>query len=377
MGKYDIAAYIWPAYTGRELRARMFWENGEGEWQTVRRAKPKFLGHAWPRVPLWGYVDEADPKIMEMQIDEATRHGVNVFIYDYYWYDRRPFLEQCLDDGFLGAENNKKMKFYLMWANHNANHLWDRRLSGSECGSTVIWQGGIDFAEFRRMASRLMDKYFHLENYYKINGCPVFMIYEIATFVSGMGSMETAKEALLWMRAHAREMGFPDLHIQITARGSKTVNISGIDSDTRIDSRELIELLGINSFTHYQYVHMTNVDRDFSEVAADAERIRDTAEEEYGIPYYAHVSCGWDNNARFKDVFKPGIIKNNTPEAFEKALRGAKEYTDKIIAKDPTRVPLITVNSWNEWTEASYLEPDNIYGYGYLDAIKRVFSEEN
>ena len=38
--------------------------------------------------------------------------------------------------------------------------------------------------------------------------------------------------------------------------------------------------------------------------------------------------------------------------------------------------PLITINSWNEWTETSYLEPDTKYGYGYLEAIKDVFVEE-
>ena len=37
--------------------------------------------------------------------------------------------------------------------------------------------------------------------------------------------------------------------------------------------------------------------------------------------------------------------------------------------------PLITINSWNEWTETSYLQPDNLYGYGYLEAVKRVFAE--
>lgn len=29
---YDVAAYVWPAYTGDDLRARMFWPEGFGEW---------------------------------------------------------------------------------------------------------------------------------------------------------------------------------------------------------------------------------------------------------------------------------------------------------------------------------------------------------
>ena len=47
----------------------------------------------------------------------------------------------------------------------------------------------------------------------------------------------------------------------------------------------------------------------------------------------------------------------------------AKEYADS----HPDQAPLITVNSWNEWTETSYLQPDDLYGYGYLKAAKEVF----
>ena len=36
--KYDVAAYIWPAYTGDEPRTRIFWPEGCGEWQTVKEA---------------------------------------------------------------------------------------------------------------------------------------------------------------------------------------------------------------------------------------------------------------------------------------------------------------------------------------------------
>ena len=52
------------------------------------------------------------------------------------------------------------------------------------------------------------------------------------------------------------------------------------------------------------------------------------------------------------------------------ALREAKAYADK------NNSPLVTINSWNEWTETSYMQPDDLYGYGYLEAVKRVFKEE-
>lgn len=370
MQKYDIAAFVWPSYTGDEPRARMFWPEGIGEWQTVKTAAAKYEGHQWPRKPLWGYVNEADPKVMEMQIEEAVSHGVNVFIYDWYWFDRRPFLENCLNDGFLGAPNNQKMKFYIMWANHDAGHLWNKELSDTDCLDTVIWQGGIDRAGFDIMTERLMDKYFSLPNYYTVDGCPVFMIYETSTFVDGMGGVKEARAALDGMRARAKEKGFKGLHVQVTGRAGRTFAVTGADKSESIDSAELMRALGIDSFTHYQFVHFTNIDRDYGEIMKDVEKVWYGADEAYGIPYFAHVSCGWDNNPRFYG-FRPGIVKNNTPESFENALKMAKKYADSH--KD--RPALITVNSWNEWTETSYLEPDDLYGYGYLDAIKRVFTE--
>ncbi len=372
MKKYDVAAYVWPSYTGDELRSRMFWPNGEGEWQTVRTAEAKFEGHLWPRKPLWGYVNEADPKVMEMEINEAVSHGVNTFIYDWYWFDNRPFLENCLNDGFLKAPNCDKMNFYIMWANHNANHLWNKELSDTECGETVIWRGGVDRESFEKMILRLIDKYFHLPNYYKIDGCPVFMIYELSTFIEGLGSLDAAADAIKWFKERVKAAGFPNLHLQITGRGGSCMNISGIDSTVSLDFAEVTKKLSVDSYTHYQFVHFTNIDRDYNEIMEDVKKEWEISPKNYGIPYYPHISCGWDNNPRFKN-FRHGIVKNNTPENFEKALREAKKYIDA----HPEQAPLITVNSWNEWTETSYLEPDDLYGYGYLDAVKNVFITNN
>ncbi|MGG1516530.1 glycoside hydrolase family 99-like domain-containing protein [Paenibacillus oryzisoli] len=364
--QYDIAAYIWPAYTGDDKRSRMFWPEGIGEWQSVKNSVAKFEGHNWPRKPLWGYVNEADPYVMEMQINAAADHGVNVFIYDWYWYDKHPFLENSLNDGYLKARNNDRVKFYLMWANHNVNYTWDIRLS--HIGDALIWDASVDRNEFEKLAKRLIQKYFHHPSYYTIDGKPVFMIYDLDNLMKGLGGAAATKDAFEWFRAEAVRSGLPGLHLQMTMWGEMNYNLSGVDDGITVTSNEVIQLLGFDSMSHYQYVHFTDIDRDYEEIMADVVKEWERIEETYSIPYFPHVSIGWDNNPRFKE-FRPGIVKNNTPEKLQAAFEKAKAYADA----HPAQPPLITVNSWNEWTETSYLQPDSLYGYGYLEALKRVF----
>lgn len=116
---FDVAAYLYPAYAADDPRLRPFWPLGMGEWETVMTMQQRNPGHYWNRHPLWGYINEADPAVMGMEIEQATSHGVNVFIFDWYWFDERPFMETTLTNGFLKAKNRDKMRFYLMWANHN------------------------------------------------------------------------------------------------------------------------------------------------------------------------------------------------------------------------------------------------------------------
>ena len=377
MQKYDIAAYVWPSYTGKELRARQFWPDGIGEWQTVMsvpsRMPQKPADYEWDRKPLWGCCDEADPKVMEMQIEEAVSHGVNVFIYDWYWYDRRPFLEQCLNEGFLGASNNEKMKFYIMWANHDAGYTWDTRLSDMlwRGQDPTVWLGSVDRKEFEIVAHRIIDKYFSRPNYYKINGKPLFMIYDVDNLVKGLGGLEATREALDWFREETIKAGHPGLELQLTGWGERMNNMSGVDGEKYLSTKDVVPALGFDSVTNYQFVHFCYMDKDYEKEVlpiAYAEWAR--MDRDYAVPYYPHVSVGWDNNPRFI-AYTPYVCRNNPPEAFKQALIKAKEYVDTHNLP----VPLITVNSWNEWTETSYLEPDTKYGYGYLEAIRDVFVE--
>jgi hypothetical protein len=364
--RYDVAAYVWPSYTGDEVRSRIFWPEGIGEWQSVKNAVKKFPEHDWPRKPLWGYVNEADPCVMEMQINAAADHGVNVFIYDWYWYDKHPFLENCLNDGYLKAKNNDRVKFYLMWANHNVNYTWDIRNSHLE--DALIWDASVDRAEFERLAVRLIDKYFKHPSYYTIDEKPVFMIYDLENLMKGLGGADATKDAFAWFRAQAVAAGLPGLHLQMTLWGEMSFNLSGVDGEATATSSEIVDLLGFDSLSHYQFVHFVDIDRDYNEIMADVVKEWERISDKYRIPYFPHISLGWDNNPRFKE-FRPGIVKNNTPDNIRKALEKAREYADA----HPDQLPLITINSWNEWTETSYLQPDDLYGYGYLEAVKKTF----
>lgn len=367
MKQYNVAAYIWPAYTGAEPRTRMFWPEGNGEWESVRKAGSRFPGHTWPRRPLWGYCDEADPHVMETQIDAAADHGVNVFIYDWYWYDNRPFLEQCLNHGYLKARNNDRVKFYLMWANHDVNYTWDRRLAHLNIDN-CIWQAAVNRAQFEKIALRLIKKYFSHPSYYRINDCPVFQIYKLENLVVGLGGIEQTLDALLWFRRQVMASSLAGLHLQLTSWGANHRNMSGVDGGAAMTLAQEVEQLGFDSLTNYQFAHFTNINRDYAEIMVDVQKEWIRMDTEFSVPYFPHVSLGWDNNPRF-ETFCPGIVKNNTPNEIAKAFRAARDYVDA----HPDQSPLITVNSWNEWTETSYLQPDDLYGYGCLEAIRSVF----
>ena len=42
------------------------------------------------------------------------------------------------------------------------------------------------------------------------------------------------------------------------------------------------------------------------------------------------------------------------------------------LSPQPGMPKLITVNSWNEWTEGSYLEPDTGKGFSAMEIKKRI-----
>ena len=359
--RYDIGAFYWPAYHD-EPRWRRFFPQGEGEWATVRKARPRFEGHYQPRVPAWGYEDESNPRVMERKIDAAAQHGVNTFIFDWYWYDGGPFLEECLNEGFLGARNHAEVRFYLMWANHDATTLWDLEQSHRH---EVVWPGLVDRADFENVVERVIDRYLTHPSYYRIDGKPVFAVYELSTLINGLGGPERTREALDYFRRRAREVGLPGVHLQAILWGRIPAGLSMVPGDRSETQDNTIAHLGFDSLTNYQWCHYVRPRGDYRDWAEKAVAAWEGWADEFSVPFFPHVSIGWDTNPRFRE-FREDLITGSTPEAFEEYLLRAMDY----VERHGLSPRLITINAWNEWSESSYLEPDEAFGMRYLEAVR-------
>jgi len=358
---YYVAAYIWPSCHDDSLGREKLWPEGTGEWEVIKKGNPRFDGHYQPRQPLWGYELDNDPKVVEKWIDAATDHGVNVFVYDWYWYEGGPYLESALNDGFLKAPNNEKMKFYIMWANHDVKYnYWNYHRYGDN--NSILWNASVDWENYKIIVDRIIRQYFKRPNYFKINGEPVFSIFSVDKLLESFGgSVEEARKALDYFRDEVKKAGFPGLHIQWNQGGGA---VMPEEAAQRFVNR--VKTMGFNSVAMY---NMGGLNEDYIVYGTNSINIREQMDKILDVPVFPCVSIGWDDTPRFPEKgIKDVVHYHNTPQSFSSLLFKAKMYADS----HPEQPKLITIKAGNEWVEGSYLLPDMLNGFGYIEAVKEV-----
>lgn len=374
---YTVAVYYFPNYHV-DKRNEAYFEKGWTEWKLVKEATPRFEGHQQPKVPLWGYTDEADPLQMSQKIDAAASNGIDAFIFDWYYYDDGIFLERGLEEGFMHAANNNRLKFGIMWANHDYVDIFPYT-SGNE--RKLMYPGVIAPETWDKMTGYIIEKYFKHASYWLVDGAPYFSVYDLSKLITIFGSAEGAAKGLADFRAKTKAAGFTDLHLNAVVWG-QTI----LPGEQKVDDpAKLVKDLGFNSFTSYVWIHHVRMN-SFPTCSYDSVKTvyfdyAKKAASDFSIPYYPNVSMGWDSSPRtnqsgeFKNTGYPytPVIVGNTPEKFRQALVESKFFMDNQSGLNK----ILTINSWNEWTEGSYLEPDTIHEMQYLHAIKEVFGGNN
>ena len=374
--KIPLYAYYFPNW---HVDARNEAWHGKGwtEWEVLKCARPRFEGHEQPNIPLWGYEDEADPKVFSKKIETAVAYGIDGFIFDTYYYDDGPYRLRCLDEGFLGAENCGKLQFAVMWCNHDAIYAHP---SPRNLVSSVLKSGAVTEADFVRITDVFIRKYFPLPNYIRVEGKPLFIIYDVDRLYRDFGSVEETARILRGLRERARAAGIGELRL-----GCHVPEIRSFSGREEVNA--FLSAVGIDEGVRYWWPtrhcddarfreHQLTVEfSDYVDAGLDRYRV-DRAF--YEIPVNINVCNGLDNS--------PRTVQSETYENLEcypwgsvVVHRSVKEYgralaeTKKIVESGDYRGHFVTFNSWNEWTEGNYLEPDTVYGYSFLQTIKTIF----
>ncbi len=354
-----LAAYVYPGWhplPERDAAVRP----GFTEWELVAACRPRFPGHAQPRVPALGAYDDRDPREVGRRVRLARDHGVDAFVYGCFWCRGKRVFEAALDRGFLGSPEGRETPFALMWANRLPRHVLPvRRADLPVVGpERLVPSDGDDFVAF---VQHLAGRYFAHPSYLRVRGAPYLSIFDSTHFVRELGPLGAA-EAVARARGWLRSAGFPGLHLV------------AVDPAAELIGR--LPELGFDAVTHYVLLPEWRGPRlqDYDACARRRAGAWAATAQAARLPYAPSVSPGWDASPRAADFGRERpdkypwspVVTGEHPRLFGEALRRAVGFARSTGSDDG----LVMVASLNEWSEGHYLEPDERHGLGWLEAVR-------
>jgi hypothetical protein len=380
----DVAAYVFDPWTHDPT---LYHDHGPNwtEWELVKAAKPRFPGHTQPHVPLWGYINTALPATWDLLNENALSHGVNVYLWDFYWWQTapvNPLLMRGLEEGFFTAPTSSKMKWAIMWANQDwSDDLFPARRNRP---LQTMYSGAMNAATFANMTQYWIDKYLSRSNYYRVPSavnasclCPLVSVYLLKDLVDGLGGIVSATEAISDFRARAMLAGIPCVHLQAQGVGVRPWG-------SAISAR--LAALGIDSVTDYCWQHYQPMP-DFPltayapYAAASMLQYAELAAAVAPVHYVPTFSVAWDPTPRVvgTDAFTLGpypftAILQPTVSEIQEALAAAGAYA---ASNCRGAWCMLTIYAFSEFSEGGTLWPTVADGYGRLQAVQAVFGNRS
>lgn len=328
----------------------MWWGEGFSDWVSARNATAYFETHYQPHIPLNNnYYNLMDKGTMQWQADMMHKYGIDGLCMYHYWFENgKRILERPSENLLVWKDID--MPFCFCWANETwarswgnikeanswTNMLEDKKGTGKaillnqDYGDVYSWKEHFDY----------LYPFFKDSRYIKIDGKPLFLIYKAKL-------LTCLKDMLACWRKWAKEKGFPDLYVI----GSNCAGNEFLYLDAELyheplrGNRSLIENIFENNIKRIDYCDVWN---------------NILNEPPKKNTYYGGF-VGYDDTPR-RGV-EGVVIENSSPKLFG-------DFLTKLMAKNAAQGNDITfINAWNEWGEGMHLEPDQKYGYAFLEQI--------
>lgn len=345
---------------------------GEGwtEWEGLKAALPRFQGHAQPLKPTWGCFDESDPAWAAQEIDLAADHGVDVFLWDWYWYSGVRNMQEALEQGFLRAPNRERLSFCLMWANHDRVDQFCPEYGKPR---NVWLPSRHSIADLERVIDYCAEHYFSQPNYWRVEGKLYLSIFQAERMVRELGGPQATRRIFTGIDRRLARAGLPPIW------WSGMVGF--------VDEAKAAEALSAAGFSGTGSYVVGSAGPARPEGTVDYQEIMQAHVRQWGdlsrgsVPHLPVVTMGCDTTPRCRpDTPWPvpvaeraypyvPVVVGNTPERFRQLCAAAGEH----LAARPRHPNALLLYAWNEWTEGGYLLPEERTGNAYLEAVRAVF----
>lgn len=328
---------------------------GFSEWTNVTKAIPQFTGHNQPQLPIdVGFYDLSTDKVMYRQIELAKNYGIYGFCFHYYWFSGKRLMEKPI----FNYLNNKELDlpFCLCFANENWSKNWD---GGDK--EVLIEQKFLE-NDPKQFAQDIMP-FFEDERYIKINNKPILVVYKPQLF-----KKEILKNFAIELNKKAKENGLDGVYLIMAKTQDAEINPKEFFMDAVVEfPPHVVDRLAekINPKTYY-------INPSFNGKIFNTKNFIENEKYLYNTNYklFKTVFPSWDNTAR--KAYTGASVFDVSPKLYKKWLKGCIEWTKKNNSKEEQ---YIFINAWNEWAEGAHLEPDQKYGYAYLQATKEIIKE--
>lgn len=359
-----------------------WWGKGFTEWNNVVKARPLFRGHYQPHLPAdLGFYDLRLPEVREQQAELAREAGLEGFCYYHYWFGNGKQLLQRPFEEVL-ASGKPDFPFCLCWANHDwTNKTWQK--GNSLRKDSMIMQMHYDREDYVRHFNYVL-KAFRDPRYIMVDGKPLFAVWEPRAIP------DTRQFIDLWQKL-ACENGLPGIHFvgytqNSSGRSTKDGHVSLWDANQAAERYQEVLDLGFDAVMSaglgraqtivngkWKKALFFAANHTFLPMSfrADYEKVMRHyyVEEDAWENVYPTLMPQWDRTPRAGIKTDPLI--NSTPEKFQVTV----EEAVKLIQKKQAEHQILFLKAWNEWGEGNYVEPDQKFGHGYIQAIRQVIDK--
>jgi len=187
----------------------------------------------------------------------------------------------------------------------------------------------------------------------KIDNKPILSIYWLPSFLKNFGGVEGSRNALEALRSACIEAGFDGIVLLMEERNA--------------DSQLIGQMAEIGVDYCYSYTWIGNDTAKHKEMNRQQHQAAAAA----GMNMLPMLSVGWEPSSLCPN---PGEGWVPVPEYKNMATWFRDDFMP-ALPETSLGQRMIMIDNWNEFGEGHFIMPSNLAGFGYLDALRDVFTD--